>query len=316
MKRPFATTSILIVLALALGLLAGCAGSTPKVEPTLVAAVQPSPTPVPPTPTATPVPPTPTATPVPPTPTPTAPPVDALTLLRQVHGKQQDVKSFRGAMDMLVETVESGKPVSITIAMAYEVAEPDAHITVKMSGDPLLSLFDMEMVVKDEMSYLKMGNKWTAMPAGEDDTLSSSTQMFDTAELQKLLGDASGAKLVGRRSVKGTECDVISFTLSADKMQELAALSAGGAPDVNPNDDVQLQELQGEVAIGVADKLLREMTLQMSGNDKAKPEDKMSFKLILSLWDINAEDIVIEAPPEAIPMETPTPLASKSSPGA
>jgi hypothetical protein len=264
----------------------------------------PAPSPVPPTPTVAPSPtkvrPTATPTVAPsPTPVPATASDDARGLLRKLEGSQQTIKSGRGLMMVEVEAEQEGTKESVAMRFEFETADPDSRMM--MSGVGPLMPFEMEIISKDDTTYFRMDDEWTAMPGGGQSEFSTGgSGPMEMGELEALLGDASSATVVERRVVRGVECDVVSFTLGPDSLRELAAQGIGGEEE-GPlaDEDVQIDEFKGEVAIGVADQLLREMTMQFSGHSKATPADRFRMMYTIAMWDINSPDVVITVPPEA-----------------
>lgn len=317
----------LLALVLSVGLLAGCAsgGSTPgggaaNPDLGLPTPLPPRLTPVPeaaaslPTSTSTP---TPTRTPTPKPPTPTATATrqtsEASALLKQVQSKQQDVKSARGLMEIAVEGQQAGVPQSITMLFEFEMAEPDMHMKMSTKGMPFS--LNMEMITKGDTAYMKMDDEWVSMPGAAKTQTKSQMQPLDVDDLESFLADATNVQLIGRRSVKGVECDVISFKLSPQKIQELAALRGQSSAQRTPSDAVQLDQFHGEVAVGVADKLVRQMVFKMSGTDKRKPAERFDMTFTISMWDINSPSIVIKAPEGAKPLgASPTPVRRTPTP--
>ncbi len=297
MRPTLARLSALAVLLLAAVALAGCAGAqqapTPTMTPLPTTTPWPSPTPWPTR--------TPTAVPTTATPSPT--PSEATSLLRQASGKQQTTKSFRGQMEIKAQGFEAGLAQSFTMGFDMEVAEPDAHMKMYTKGLPLS--LDMEIITKGDTMYMKMGDEWASFP-GEEGQGKAQMEVIDTDELEQFLDDASGAKIIGRRQVKGIECDIVSFTLSAAKMRELMAMSGQGRSARQLPEDVEFEQFQGEFAIGVADKLMRQMVIKMSGFQKSAPADKFAMEISMTIWDINAP-IVIKAPEGAKPFAAATP---------
>ncbi|MDA8218499.1 MAG: hypothetical protein M0Z94_12870 [Dehalococcoidales bacterium] len=294
----------LLPLLLVAALLAGCSSETPKEAPTAPAAAQAAqPTNAPAQPTPTLVPPTPT--PKPPTATPTPKAADATSLLQQVQTKQQEIKSARGSMEIAIDGVADGQPQSVKMGIEFEIAEPDSHM--KMSGDGLPMPMDIEFISKGDTTYMNMGGQWMAIPGGSDSSVTSEMKVADMAEVDSLLSDASNVKVVGRRIVKNVECDIISFDMTPSGMQALAELLGSTSGSDTADQPFDVKEFKGEVAIGVADKVVHEMSVTMKGNPKDKPDETMTMSYTISMWDINSPDIVIEAPAGATTLAFPTP---------
>lgn len=308
MKTIQMRVATLLVLVLIVVPLAGCAGNAAE-APTDVAQATSTPEPLP---TLKPVP-TPIPTPIPPTPSPSPTPTlsDAAALLKEVQGTQQQVKSARGLMEIDIVGREAGKEQSATMAIEFEINEPDAHMRMSMVGEDLPMKLDMEFIAKDKVTYIKMGDEWMAFEGG-DSEIKSEMNMADVSELEAYLEDASGLEVIGRRVVNGVECDIIGFTISSEKMLELARLSGRASSQRALEEEVEISEFQGEVAIGVADKMMREMVLDMSGRAKDNPQDGFSMHLTMSMWDINSPDITIEAPEGVEPMAFPTPSGDEN----
>ena len=131
---------------------------------------------------------------------------------------------------------------------------------------------------------------------GADQSGSSQMDVMDAEQLQAFLDDASNPRLVGRRQVKGIECEVVAFDISPEEMRDLAALSGRSSLGTGPDQDVQVGDFHGEVAIGVEDGLMRQMLIDMDMADRNNPAEKAAFRLTMTMWDINSPDVTIEAP--------------------
>lgn len=261
------------------------AGPTPTPEPTAM-------------PTSTPRP-TRTPTPIPPTPTPSPTPTDAQALLLSLQSQEQNITNYRGAMDITVEATSEGISQSFDIQMEVAAAEPDSHMRMLMDAGFLT--MDIEMITKDGISYLKMGDEWTSFE-GEAQS-GSQMEMVDPAEMEAFLKHASNLRIVGQREVRGTLCDVVAFDLDYASLARLAAL--GGEPvdpqDIEDMESVQFDNLKLEIAVGLEDKQLHQFVLEMEGYEKAKPEERFKMFMTMDIWDIGADDIVIEAPANVKP---------------
>lgn len=295
MKSPFARALMLLPLALLVVFLPTCTGGETNPNQAALTAPEATPASVSPTPTFTPEPP-------PPTPSPT--PDRAVLLLREVQEKHQEVKSARGTMEIVLEG-QAGRQQPATIAVDFEIAGPDIHM--KLSGSQLPFGPEAEFIAKGEMTYLKMRDQWIALPASGRREITPQTDLVNIDVLHSHLINASGAKVVGRRSVKGIECDVISFELSPEKMRELAALRGHVSAQRAMDEDVQIERFQGEAVVGTADKILRQMVFKISGYEKQKPDERFALSLTTSLWDINSVDIVIREPEGVTPLTIPIP---------
>ena len=285
MRRTGVRLLALLAVVLAALSVVACGGggvaATPTLAPSPTATAEPTATP-----TATR---TPTRTR---TPTPTASP--AMALLREARGKQSDLKSYRGEMEMVMDIAQRGLVQSITVHLDVEVAEPDMHVKMQTEGAP--GGFDMEMVAKGDVLYMRLADEWSALPASPDRKTQSRLYPVDDEQLQAFLAVASNATMAGRRQVKGVECDVITFSVPWERALELARL-AGNAPAGDLSDaEVNFEQLEGEVAIGVEDKIVRQLGMRMSGHSKANPAERFALDFAMTIWDINANDMVIEAP--------------------
>ena len=92
-----------------------------------------------------------------------------------------------------------------------------------------------------------------------------------------------------------------------EKMRDLTEMARIASEERGLDDEVQLDDMQAEVAIGTADKIVRQMTLKMSGRGTQNPEDEFFLTFTMSMWDINSPDIVIKAPEGVKPFAFPTP---------
>ena len=301
-----------LAVVLSAVLLLGCAPAAAKPKPESGAAVgwQVTPlasfyTPAPATPTLTPV-------PVPPTLTPSATPKpnEALALLRQADGRKPEVKSSRALLEMFVEGQDKGQPVSFTVTVELETADPNARMKMALVGIDTPMAFDMDFITVGDTAYWRTGDEWTAFPGGKSE-LKSETKLLDAKDMEELIARATDAKIVGRRTVKGVECDVISLALSYQDLRDLAALG-GGNLGSQPSQDVRFEVFNTEVAIGVADKVVHQMVMTMSGAATNKPAERFSLALTMTVWDINSPDIVIKAPANVKPFSTPTPTRTAS----
>ncbi len=294
MSRTFAVVSAVLVLLVG-SILASCTGGTPAAAPT------PSPSPWPtwtptPLPTATPTrTPTPTVTP---SPTPSA----AVALLQEVYRAQEKMKSYRAKMSFDFSLAQRGVPQALTMVMDMEVAEPDASLKISSEGSPIS--FDVEMIVKDKVVYMKMGDEWTAMPGGGEFGEELEMGAMDVKKMQEFFAHTNSAKITGKRTVKGIECQVISFEIPPERMYDLLAMS-GGAGQAPAPDDVQFEEFSGEVAVGLPDKLMHEMILRMSGSQRGSSADKFAMTIQMTIWDINSPGVVIKAPAGVVPPAVP-----------
>lgn len=308
MQLPTQRRSIPLVFAVILALVAGCGSSPPSPTPTPAPIVQAPTATFVPTATARP-----TATPTKvPTPTPVA--NAAVALLEQVQGKQQDVKSARGLMEIVVSGTGSGTGESATVNVDFDLNEPDMRMAMKITGEEKPMPFDMEIRVVDETVYLNIGGDWMAFPVDEEQPgLGDQRDLVDMNEIEAFLSEAENVKVIGRRSVRGVQCDVVAFTLPDDRLLELAREQSAVGADEVAIEDIQIGAFQGEFAIGVEDKLLHQMVLNMSMFDKTKPSAQFNMTFTTTLWDVNAPNIVIEAPvgvtPFGVPEQTPAPRA-------
>ncbi|MDA8217884.1 MAG: LppX_LprAFG lipoprotein [Dehalococcoidales bacterium] len=301
--KAFISHVCLVVVIATVALAAGCAGAAPPPPPTAV----PSPTAM-----STPVP-----TPMPsPSPTPSPTPADARALLRQAQDNQEAVKSYRSQMVIVVEGTQTGEAQSVKMTMDFVVAEPDMHMRLSSEGSPLA--LEMEMIAKDNVLYMKMGEQWMAMgdaenllDSGDDDDMG----LTSPDQVEQFLALASDVRTTGRRKIKGVECDVISFTIPPEKMQELMALRGGMATPGSGADDVQIKTFQGELAIGSDDMITRQLVMKMSGADKAKPNEKFGLSIWMTLWDVNDPSIAVKAPVGVKPLPQPAPTPGPAAAG-
>lgn len=313
MMLSLARKGTLVTLVLTVALLGGCASgpsgpqsSAAAVESALPTPVQsklaPTTEPASPTPTRAP---TSTPTPKPPTPTPSPARSEAAAqLLKQVRSKQQAVKSARGLMEIDMQVRQAGQPIAVKMLAEFEIAEPDSHMTMTTKGMPFS--LNMEVITKGDTTYMKMDDQWVSMPGGGKRQARSQMGVMDVDDMEAFLADASSVKIVGRRDVKGVECDVVSFRLSPEKMMELAALRGQASGEQTRSQDLKLDQFDAEVAVGVADKLLRQMVFRMSGYDSRKAAEKFDMTITMTMWDFNSPSILIKAPEGAKPMVSPT----------
>ncbi|MHB1413653.1 MAG: DUF6612 family protein [Chloroflexota bacterium] len=301
MKALISHACLVAVIA-AVSLASGCAGAAPPQTPTTVPSPAATNTPVP-TPTPS------------PSPTPSPTPADARALLRQAQDNQEAVKSYRSQMVIVVEGTQTGEAQSVKMTMDFVVAEPDMHLRLSSEGSPLA--LDMEMIAKDNVLYMKMGEQWMAMGDAENLLDSGDDDMGLTSpdQVEQFLALASDVRTTGRRKIKGVECDVISFTIPPEKMQELMALRGGMTAQGSGTDDVQIQTFQGELAIGSDDMITRQLVMKMSGADKAKPNEKFGLSIWMTLWDVNDPSIAVKAPVGVKPLPQPAPTPGPAAAG-
>ncbi len=294
--------ALLVTAALAVAVV-GCAGNQPQAPVTAVATATATATPSPPTATPTPLA---TATPT---------PADAAALLREAQSRQQAVGSARGLLELAVAgpPTTEGTPVSLSAEFAF-VKPDDVHM--KISGAGMPAGLQVEVIAKGDRTYLKAGERWLPLPAETRGERQSPASLVAVDELESYLAGASGLRIAGQRAVKGVECDVVAFSPAPAQLRELAALRGQTAAQ-RTLEEVTLEELQGEVAVGRADKLIHQMVVKMSGYEKNKPEARFRVDFAVSLWDFDAPAIVVAAPrPEDLlfdpgsprPSPTPTPV--------
>ena len=306
--------SRVLMVGLSASLLFGCAPAAAVPTPTTGTAVswQVTPiaafyTPAPATPTRTPV-------PVPPTPTPSATPAPnaALALLQQATTSKQEVKSSRLLLEMRIEGQEGSKPVLATVTIEGESAGANTRLHLAMAVPKGLEgledsevplALDVEVITVGDTSYMRTGDEWSAYPGGTS-SLKEETNVLDTAEMEALLARATAAKVVGRRTVKGVECDVVSLALPYKDLLDLASLGGGGL-DTMPSQDVRFDVFDTEVAVGVADKVVHQLVLTMGGGSTSNQADRFAMTMTMTVWDVNSPDIVIKAPANVKPAATP-----------
>ncbi|MHB1004069.1 MAG: hypothetical protein ACYC3S_00325 [Chloroflexota bacterium] len=304
-KRAAMALALLLVMVSAVG----CASSTPTPTPATVAqATRQAPTPTP-WPTSTPTP-KPTVTP---TPLPSPTPGDAAAVIRQMQTTSQTIKSGRGSMDIVIEGKDQGEPRTVTMGITFEQNDPDIHMAMKMADpDGAEPLFAFEFIVKGDTAYMKMGSEWTSFPSDASEA-KSQTDLVDLKEMESFLKDATNVKAVGRRNVKGVECDVVAFTLSQEQMLELARNGGSMPTEELFGAEVQFDDFTGEAAIGVTDKMPHQMIYKMSGYATEAPENPFTMTFTMTIWDINSPDVVITAPADVRPFtfEIPSPTPTR-----
>jgi hypothetical protein len=246
------------------------------------------------------------------TPVPTKAPVSGAValLLKEAQAKQQDVKSARGLMEIKFAGSSGGKIESATMAVDFEMNEPNMRMAMKMQSAELPMPMDIEFIVVDKTAYMNMGGEWMAFPADQTGA-SGEMDLVNMGEMEEFLSEASDVKSLGRRTVKGVECEVIGFTLSQAKMLELARDQGklGGEDELPAN--MGFEDFKGEFAIGVQDQLLHQMVIDMSFFNVENPKEHFEMDMTFTLWDLNAPNIVIKAPsgvqPFGLPKSTPLP---------
>lgn len=302
MRGTFLQVIGLLSPAAIVAVLGACAGSPPLSNPIIVGTATTTIAPASPTATLTPEP-TPMST----------PPIDAVTLWRQAQSKHQTIKSARGFMEIQFESQQTDQGKLVTMTVDFEFADPDMHMRV--SSPELPGGAEVEAIAKGNLTYLRAGRQWLPLPAG--DRIEGKTELSPVPvdRLDSYLTDASDLRLVGRRTVRGVDCHVISFSPSPESLRSLADLR-GQASRRALDAEVTIEEFQGEVAIGTEDGLLHQMAVTMSGHQQQEPEAVFRLGFTISLWDLNSPDISVEAPgPEElltfaagpVPTATPTP---------
>jgi hypothetical protein len=255
--------------------------------------------------------PAPTATSVPATAAPAVSSAEARSLLASVADNWDSIASFRSEMKMAVAESTGGVRQTFGSKVEVTAAAPDAQMKVTISDGSMA--MDFEVITKDNVTYVRSSDEWT-ISEGAQNRVDAQATLMDLDELKELLAEATTVELVGKRDVHGVECEVVKFSVSPDKMLELVDLAANPSAQ-DDLDDFEFSALEGEVAIGVDDKLVHQYTLEMSGHGKTNREDTYVMTMSTIIWDVNAQDIVIEAPTDVkpatgaqpAPESTPTP---------
>jgi hypothetical protein len=226
MNKPIMRSiSVLAVVIMLMGLLAGC-GGTPapaQAQPTATPA-PPTATPVPPTPT--PVPPTPT--PIPPTPVPptaTKAPAAAPTATEAPVAAALGPGNASASDRNLVGTALTNMAKAGSFAAKMNVQDTSGtmpfagDITMEVATVPTQSVHmvipgQMELISIGQDSYMKLGTgpwtKTTAAP-GQAESFASSldfSQQYDPSELAKIQIDR-----VGSETVDGVPTDVFNLVI-------------------------------------------------------------------------------------------------------
>jgi hypothetical protein len=225
-------------------------------------------------------------------------------LLRSVGLKQADLKSFRSALEMMVEGMEDGEPRTVKVTLEMDSAPPDSRMRMAIVGAPFEMVF--ELISKDDVTYVNLGDEWTSFQGAGEAKMDA--RIMDTQELEDLLSVATDARVASRRLVKGVECDIVQFTIPPAKMLELAAKA--NLSSIEDAKDVEMASFAGEIAVGAADRIMRQLTVRMEGAERNQPHNRFSFAMTMTVWDIDAPNIVIEAPPNARPGDFPFPFGT------
>jgi hypothetical protein len=190
-------------------------------------------------------------------------------------------------MSLTITGPQAGLGQAIKSTIDMEVNGDDSRM--KMSGLGAV-MPDMEIIIKNGVFYMGAEGEWMAFDTEgmlDKDNLRST----NASQMQAVLGDASGVQSLGKRSVRGVECEILGFTVPPEKLWDLAALS--GKQTVS---GVQVSHFNGEVALGLADGLMRQMLMEMSMSEMGKPASALDMSIEMTLWDVNAPGVVIEAP--------------------
>lgn len=266
------------------------------------AKVEPTATPVPPTPT-----PEPTATPVPPTPTP-EPKEEMASQFARI---EDVVNSYHSVGEFIYEITT--KPADDTdSANIHFVMESDwvkadnpygYNIATTISGFDLSQSEngedipqDMQMVLVDDTSYIKFGDQWVSASrsdVGEEDTLSINIDDFisDMDEVEKVGKETiNGIKTIHYRykdtsSFKDTLNDILSSQLGED--EDLTQFKAVGT---QTSGDIWIAE-KGQYAV----KVEINMETTFKGEDK---EVHIKGSSLMEISDVNG-DITVEPPEDA-----------------
>ncbi len=289
-------------------------------------------------PTATPVPPTLPPTEVPtavvPTQAPTQPPApaagggtlqDALTKVKTAMSYRVDLSitgkgNFASAGGPTPNANAPDQPMTL-IVMKGEVDSKDAHfqlqgILTSFLGLPPEQVF--EVISVDGEAYLKgpvplLGAteaKWYKAPA---QAASVAEPPLTPGAFLDSFGEAginpNDFKLSGNESLDGKTCEIYA----GDKSVVLNAFSKlGGATGATQEDLDSIDNAEFKFWV-CDDGYLHQVRMLIEGHDKNNVEQKGAFEIVMKINDFDA-DIVITPPPDAIPLNLPTPPAPEATP--
>jgi len=287
---------ILILLAsLTLGLVA-CGGEPETAEPAATEAAQVEPTETEPA-TATPLPPTetpePTDVPEPTATTETQPETPAEELDLAELETANDLSSYRANMTVSISGSNNGEPVdeSLTFLIEY-TSEPQAqHIVMSGMGMTVTEGLDsIEMYQVEDTSYLKLGDQWLSVPAGED-TLDSSGFI----QPEDVLEDTCGWTKQSDTEYNG----VMSHHWTASKEDMEACMTAAELADIG-----DVTAASGELYVAVEGNYVVHLSMVFEGQnldagmgEEALDEGRM--EIAFDMTDVN-QPFVIELPEEAV----------------
>jgi len=284
--------ALLLVSALAVAALTGCAGGAPA----------PTATPVPAKPTATPA--LPTPTPVPPTPTP-VPAKSFDALWSDAMAKVRSATKYRMAMSFSIGVTEKGqfqeKPL---MEMEGYVVGDDSYMA--FTGGMLNELMGgkkIEMISAGGKIYMKgmvfgtIGdpNKWYIMPSQASPAPPVTPEdMFDLTD--QAVKEAP--KIAGRETLDGQACDVWLLDMKAAYQGYLGLLT-----DPEAMKDFNLIDKAEARSWLCGDGYVHQVYIDIAGHNKDNPAEKGSIKIKAHQWDFNNPGLSIKAPEGAEPFK-------------
>jgi hypothetical protein len=287
-----------------------------------------------PAPTATPLPlPTTAPTAVPPTEAPTQPATSTEGgPLQEALNQVKAATTYRVEMSMTgkgnfaasgTATPEAGSadtPVTL-VDMKGEVNGKDAHFTMQGALTAFLGIDPektFEVISYNGEAYLKgpvplLGateEKWYKVPAQATSVaqppLTPSSFLDSFGETGINLNDF---KMTGTESLDGRTCEVYS----GDKSAVVNAFSKlGGAAGATEEDLASIDNAEFKFWV-CADGYLHQVKMLMEGHDKANPDQKGSFEILMKIADFNT-DIQITPPADATPLEIPGQITPEVTP--
>jgi len=170
---------------------------------------------------------------------------------------------------------------------------PDLH--VRLQSEAVGTPYEGEMILHGDRLYVRQGETWMSMTSASASPPTAAP--LTPAALMPLLADADEVVQRGASTVRGVGVLVQSFRVPVDDWHDLV-------PTLMPplaQEEVQLSEITGEVAVGAEDHLVRRVEVTMRGHLKERSERKLVVNIQMDLWDVNDPTLVVQPPANVEP---------------
>ncbi|MDY7078151.1 MAG: hypothetical protein SXV54_14645 [Chloroflexota bacterium] len=209
--------------------------------------------------------------------------------------------SYRLQMTWRGENEDGSESYVMTITEAWVKEPPARHLVMSGAESGSEAIPFVEMIIINDMTWMKMGDTWMQMGAGEGEDVS--------AAWEGLMTDVGDWTLVGEETVNGVNCK--HYTSGGDVSFTVPDPQEGGTITINAQGESWVADQSDLPPVTIRERMQMEGGFFPMPVPGAPPGETGTIYLEYDVTDINAP-ITIEPPGDVMeipgmPGETPVP---------